>query len=253
MPGTLAVTLTTVTLTTAAVTATPAAPVAIAETGAYARTRSCSQSFLPLPDPSCQPGAVNPDVTQETIGSTICVPRWTSTVRPPTSYTNALKVRQIGEYGYADTRTADYEEDHLVPLELGGAPHDPRNLWPEPRYEAGGRTAGDKDSVENALRKKVCAGVLTLAAARDIMATDWRQGLGPAVTRRGSGGSPRETGSRRVHSPAGPGSEDRSCAGVIRPGASPSRAIRFAVRRSSSFTGVATPCSRPSSTISPLR
>src|SRR5690242_10597803 len=81
---------------------------------------SCSEAYLPLPDPSCQPGATNPDVTQSTIGSTICVSGWTSTVRPPTSYTNPLKVTQIAEYRYTDTSTADYEEDHLIPLELGG-------------------------------------------------------------------------------------------------------------------------------------
>jgi hypothetical protein len=25
----------------------------------------------------------------------------------------------------------DYEEDHLISLELGGAPRDPKNLWPQ--------------------------------------------------------------------------------------------------------------------------
>ncbi|MEU3862683.1 hypothetical protein AB0F03_36140 [Streptomyces sp. NPDC028722] len=113
---------------------------------------SCSQAYLPLPDPLCQPGAFNPDVTQATIGSTICVSGWTSTVRPPTSYTNPLKVQQIAAYGYSDTSTADYEEAHLVPLELGGAPRDPKNLWPEPRYSTGGKTAGNKDTVETASR-----------------------------------------------------------------------------------------------------
>jgi hypothetical protein len=51
-----------------------------------------------------------------------------------------------------------------------------RHQWPEPRYNAGGNTAGDKDTTENALKKKVCAGTTTLAAAQHIMATDWRQG-----------------------------------------------------------------------------
>jgi len=162
------------TLTTAA-TAALVAPVTIAVTPAYAQT--CSQRYLPLPDPSCQPGATNPDVTQSTIGSTVCVSGWTSSVRPPTSYTTTLKIQQIGEYGYSDTSAADYEEDHLIPLELGGAPLDSQNLWPEPRYDAGGGTAGDKDTVENRLKKDVCAGTMTLAAARNIMATDWRQGL----------------------------------------------------------------------------
>src|SRR5881227_2293039 len=92
-----------------------------------AQAGTCSQSYLPLPDPTCTPGVYNPDVTQSTINSTICVSGWTATVRPSTSYTNALKVKQIAEYGYSDTSTSDYEEDHLVPLELGGAPKDAEN------------------------------------------------------------------------------------------------------------------------------
>ncbi|MFF4185024.1 hypothetical protein ACFYZ9_17670 [Streptomyces sp. NPDC001691] len=140
-------------------------------------TSSCSQSFLPLPDPVCQPGAYNPSVTQSTIGSTICVSGWTSTVRPPTSYTNPLKVQQIAAYGYSDTSTADYEEDHLVPLELGGAPRDPKNLWPEPRYSTGGKTAGNKDTVENKLKTAVCNHQVTLDAARSAIASDWTTAL----------------------------------------------------------------------------
>ncbi|MBV8598859.1 MAG: hypothetical protein JO017_08565, partial [Actinobacteria bacterium] len=36
-----------------------------------------------LASPTLTPGATNPDVTQATIGSTICVRGWTATVRPP--------------------------------------------------------------------------------------------------------------------------------------------------------------------------
>ena len=147
----------------------------ILSTGPAAHAASCSQSYLPLPDPTCQPGAYNPDVTQDTINSTICVSGWTATVRPSTSYTNALKVQQIAAYGYADTSTSDYEEDHLVPLELGGAPKDAANLWPEPRY--GDETAASKDSVENKLKKAVCNGTVTLDDARSAMATDWTTAL----------------------------------------------------------------------------
>ncbi|MEV0642061.1 hypothetical protein AB0I77_45505 [Streptomyces sp. NPDC050619] len=144
-------------------------------TGTAAHAASCSQSYLPLPDPACQPGAYNPDVTQGTIDSTICVSGWTATVRPSTSYTNALKVQQIAEYGYSDTSTADYEEDHMVPLELGGAPKAAENLWPEPRY--GDETASGKDTVENKLKKAVCAGTVTLDDARSAILTDWTTAL----------------------------------------------------------------------------
>src|SRR5438093_2654548 len=85
-----------------------------------------------LPDPACTPGAIDARVSQDDIGTTICVPGYTRTVRPSTAYTNDLKRKQIVEYGYADTNPADYEEDHLIPLELGGSPADTKNLWPEP-------------------------------------------------------------------------------------------------------------------------
>jgi len=45
------------------------------------------------------PGVLNPDVTQVNITSTICKHGWTRTIRPPTSYTNELKLRQMREYG----------------------------------------------------------------------------------------------------------------------------------------------------------
>jgi hypothetical protein len=143
---------------------------------AHAAT-TCSQAYLPLPDPVCTPGALNPSVTQSTIGSTICVSGWTATVRPSSSYTTALKITQIAEYGYADTSTSSYEEDHFIPLELGGAPKDPKNLWPEPHSAASGGSSSGKDSVENKLKKAVCAGTVTLAQARNAIATDWTTAL----------------------------------------------------------------------------
>ncbi|MEV6838708.1 hypothetical protein AB0N17_30060 [Streptomyces sp. NPDC051133] len=140
-----------------------------------AQASTCSQSYLPLPDSHCTPGAYNPDVTQSTIGSTICVSGWTSTVRPSTSYTNGLKAQGITDYGYSDTSMSDYEEDHLVPLELGGAPKDPGNLWPEPHY--GSPTASTKDGVETKLKNAVCAGRITLSAARTAIKTNWTTAL----------------------------------------------------------------------------
>src|SRR5262245_45126366 len=107
------------------------------------------------------PGVPNPDVTQENISETICKHGWTSTVRPPTDYTNALKVEQMEAYRRAGT-LSDYQEDHLISLELGGHPTDPRNLWPEPVE----RAVDVDDSVEDALNEKVCSGEITLAEAQ---------------------------------------------------------------------------------------
>jgi hypothetical protein len=124
-----------------------------------------------LPDPACTPGVVDSRVTQDNISTTICVGGYTKTVRPPASYTHELKVRQIADYGYADTNLASYEEDHLIALELGGHPTDPRNLWPQPR--AGAFPASKKDLVENLLHARVCAGTMTLAAAQGAIAKNW--------------------------------------------------------------------------------
>jgi hypothetical protein len=106
------------------------------------------------------PGVLNPDVTQANIDSTICLHGWTKTIRPPTSYTNALKMKQMREYGLGGS-LSDYQEDHLISLELGGHPTDPRNLWPEPYPRA-----SDVDSIENDLNAKVCAGELSLDDAQ---------------------------------------------------------------------------------------
>jgi len=124
-----------------------------------------------LPDPNCTPGAANPDVTQANIDSTICVSGYTATIRPPASYTNLLKVQSIHDYGYNDTNVSDYEEDHLIPLEVGGDPTSALNLWAQPRY--GTYAAQDKDRFENYLRAQVCDGSMTLAEAQHEIATDW--------------------------------------------------------------------------------
>ena len=90
------------------------------------------------------PGVLNPAVTQQTIRSTICVSGWTRTVRPAVSYTNHLKEVGLGQYGLSGP-VAAYQEDHLVSLELGGNPTDPRNLWPEPYPRAAqARGCGDR-------------------------------------------------------------------------------------------------------------
>jgi hypothetical protein len=106
------------------------------------------------------PGVLNSAVMQTTIGATICKRGWTRTVRPPVSYTNALKIRQLVQYRLRGPPSA-FQEDHLISLELGGSPTDPRNLWPEPYPRAAA-----VDRIENELNHRVCAGSLTLAEAQ---------------------------------------------------------------------------------------
>ena len=66
-------------------------------------------------------------------------------------------MREYGVGGALD----DYQEDHLISLELGGHPTDPRNLWPEPYPRA-----SEVDSIENELNAKVCSGQLSLEQAQ---------------------------------------------------------------------------------------
>jgi len=126
-----------------------------------------------LPRHQITPGAINPDVTQANIRSTICVRGYTKTIRPPANYTGSMKRRQIAEYGYEDRRLRDYEEDHLIPLELGGSPTSQKNLWPEPRHVVGGFGADAKDKIENELHHLVCRGKIPLAEAQREIAENW--------------------------------------------------------------------------------
>ena len=129
-----------------------------------------------LPNPGRTPGAINARVTQATIHSTICVSGYTRTIRPPESYTQRLKYSQLdGGYNLnGDTRARDYEEDHLIPLEVGGSPASVKNLWPEPRHTVWG--ASRKDALENAMHRLVCAGQVSLVTAQRVFATNWIAG-----------------------------------------------------------------------------
>jgi hypothetical protein len=144
-----------------------------------------------LPNHARTPGAVNPSVSQASIGQTICVSGWTATVRPSSSVTTELKVAQLASgYTYkGDTATGDYEEDHLISLEIGGAPSAEANLWPEPYNTPEG--ARVKDVVENKLHTLVCDHAISLATAQRAIAANWwvayqtyvtapAPGLGPA-------------------------------------------------------------------------
>ncbi|HUD09949.1 MAG TPA: hypothetical protein VMR77_04080 [Patescibacteria group bacterium] len=121
-----------------------------------------------LPDPNCTPGEIDLTVTQDNIFTTICHAGYTQTVRPPVSYTNALKKQQIVDYGYQDVNMKDYEEDHFISLELGGSPAGPKNLWPEPHP-----SFNEKDTVENYLHSQVCSGNLTLTQAQQEISKNW--------------------------------------------------------------------------------
>jgi hypothetical protein len=142
------------------------APSADSKVPAPGTCRLGSRNGQQLPDPACTPGTVNPAVSQDNIGDTICKSGWTSTVRPPTSVTGKLKKQIDAAYGLPTT--TEGELDHLVSLELGGALADPANLWVEP-----GKIPNPKDAVENKLHSVVCSGLIPLAVAQKAIAGNW--------------------------------------------------------------------------------
>lgn len=152
-------------------TPAPALPDAGPDRGLAGLPLACHYNSA-LPDPACTPGATDPTVTQANIGTTICVRGYTAQVRPPVSYTDPLKKALMERYG-ATGSASQYELDHLVPLEVGGAPRLVRNLWPEPVTSHPGSI--EKDHLENYLHAQVCAGRMSLTDAQRAVAANWLQ------------------------------------------------------------------------------
>jgi hypothetical protein len=150
----------------------PNTPAVTAPSLAHAATASSGtcHAVAGKADRSCTPGAINQQVTQLNISSTICRTGWTATIRPPVSYTNRLKAQQMSAYGLRGP-PSQVEEDHLVALEIGGNPTDPQNLWPQ--LWNGPTGAHAKDVEENSLHRAVCGGRMKLAAAQAKMVADW--------------------------------------------------------------------------------
>ncbi|MEU5127628.1 hypothetical protein [Streptomyces mobaraensis] len=133
----------------------------------------------PLPDPKCTPGATNPKVTPDTLKTTICRAGYTKDIRPPTNITNREKTANAASYDYKKSlREAEY--DHLISLQLGGDPNDPRNLWvepPSPGHKDGAGPNNPKDVVETKLKNAICSGKADLRKAQQAIARDWTTAL----------------------------------------------------------------------------
>ncbi len=146
--------------------------VAVSLLGLLALPASASASRIAAPDASLPaiPGATDPRVSQGNVDTTICVPGYARSIRPPYSFTGPLK-RRLMQAGYPGERYSGYELDHLVPLSLGGSPADERNLWLEPW--TGPMNAGDKDALEYVLWRLVCSHGIPLRTAQHEIAGNW--------------------------------------------------------------------------------
>jgi hypothetical protein len=124
-----------------------------------------------LPDRQLTPGAANSAISVDQYLVLCHSKNWTRPYRPPASFTNSLKKLQMTKYGYPLADIHNYEEDHLVPLCLAGAPQDPANLWPQPLV--GPWSAIRKDALEAKLCRLACDGKVRLEEAQREIATDW--------------------------------------------------------------------------------
>ena len=114
-------------------------------------------------------GALNPNVTQDSIAQTICVRGYTKSVRPASSFTNGVKELLLKRNGLDPQTAADYELDHIIPLALGGHPRKLDNLELQPWEEA-----KRKDRIEVKLQCLVCSGQVALADAQREIVDDWK-------------------------------------------------------------------------------
>jgi hypothetical protein len=109
-------------------------------------------------------------VTQDTIAVTICVPGYTKSVRPASSFTNGVKAPLVNRADLDPSMASDYELDHIIPLALGGHPRKLDNLELQPRDEA-----KQKDRIEVKLQCLVCSGQVALADAQREIVDDWEE------------------------------------------------------------------------------
>ena len=116
------------------------------------------------------PGAIDPAITQDTIDATICRPGYARAVRPAYAITGPLK-RRMMDAQHPGEPMADYELDHLIPISIGGAPLDARDLWLQPRR--GQANAGDKNVLAYVLWRLVCTHQVPLATAQHDISHDW--------------------------------------------------------------------------------
>lgn len=113
---------------------------------------------------------LNPAVTQATIASTICQTGWTRTMRPYVSTMKTIKAEMLAAFGEPIEHRNRYELDHKIPLALGGAVIDRRNLTLQPFDEA-----REKDAIEVCLSSLVCQGKIDLEDAQSAIWEDWRK------------------------------------------------------------------------------
>lgn len=112
-----------------------------------------------LPDPAFTPGEATA-LTQ----TAVCDTKWS---RDERHVTLKMKRAVCALYGAERCPGKEWEVDHLISRELGGA-DTAANLFPQPIAQA-----RLKDRLENRLHREVCSGAISLEAAQMEIRTNW--------------------------------------------------------------------------------
>jgi len=138
-------------------------------TGTPAVTIPTPQTPVAFGDPAADRAPVSGSIVSPSpTVAQLCSGGYVKKTTPPPSVIDPIKAAQVAAGNYADRDPSHYVEDHLVPVELGGAPTDQRNLWPQTTA-----MSAVKDRDERHMHAEVCAGHVTLAAAQAQMVANW--------------------------------------------------------------------------------
>lgn len=138
----------------------------------FATTAQAQQCKLgPIPD---QSAGRTPGMVATTDVADVCSRDGGSySVRHRLSQNPETKREVLAKYGLSMSDARQVEDDHNIPLCLGGS-DDVANRWPQPRD--GEWTSDQKDELEAFACREVCHGRTTLAAAQGwfLAPADWR-------------------------------------------------------------------------------
>jgi hypothetical protein len=121
---------------------------------------------------------LTPGVTRTVTLKTLCTPNSTKDAR---HVTEKMKKEVFTRYGLLEGKfkPGDYEIDHFISLENGGA-NDIMNLWPQKYCPIGNDPlkshcwgAREKDKVETQLHRWLCQKKITLHDDQTILQSDW--------------------------------------------------------------------------------
>jgi hypothetical protein len=125
----------------------------------------CTLAPAAFADPAAVPDpALTPGVVATSDAHTICVRGYDRAQRVWHDKADTLR-----KYGIPMSRAAEFEDDGLIPICLGGDNADPRNHWPMKWDEA-----VTKDELEGYACRQVCIHGASVIWWQNGFRTDWR-------------------------------------------------------------------------------